>query len=69
MADLGDGRDLPEQAQGVSGVYVTTKDAYTLTDGPTYFMANDVTKIARFCIQQAAIPPSVMKKASLLRKS
>lgn len=42
------------------GVYVTTKDAYTLTDGPTIFLANDVQKIAKFCIQQANIPASVM---------
>jgi hypothetical protein len=46
---------------GSSAVYVTTKDAYTLTDGPTIFLAKDVTKIAKFCIQQANIPASVMK--------
>ena len=42
-------------------IYVTTKDAYTLTDGPTIFLAKDVTKVAKFCIQQANIPASVMK--------
>jgi len=47
--------------QGLSGLYVTTKDAYTLTDGPTIFLANDLQKIAKFCIQQANIPASVMK--------
>ena len=47
----------PEQA----GIYVTTKDAFTLTDGPTIFLANDVEKIAKFCIQQANIPSSVME--------
>jgi len=46
---------------GSSAIYVTTKDAYTLTDGPTIFLAKDVTKIAKFCIQQANIPASVMK--------
>ena len=45
---------------GTSGVYVTTKDAYTLTDGPTIFISNDVEKIAKFCIQQANIPSIVM---------
>ena len=49
--------DLP----GSSGVYVTTKDAYTLTDGPTIFIANDLQKIAKFSIQQANIPAMVMK--------
>ena len=43
------------------GVYVTTKDAYTLTDGPTIFLADDLQKIAKFCIQQANIPSVVMK--------
>lgn len=42
-------------------IYVTTKDAYTLTDGPTLFLANDVAKIAKFCIQQANIPTKVME--------
>jgi hypothetical protein len=46
---------------GSCGVYITTKDAYTLTDGPTIFLANDLQKIAKFCIQQANIPAIVMK--------
>jgi hypothetical protein len=45
---------------GNSGVYITTKDAYTLTDGPTIFLANDVQKIAKFYIQQANIPDTIM---------
>lgn len=48
------------QQTGTSGVYVTTKDAHTLTDGPTIFISNDIEKIAKFCIQQANIPASVM---------
>jgi hypothetical protein len=46
---------------GSSGVYITTKDSYTLTDGPTIFLANDLQKIAKFAIQQANIPAVVMK--------
>ena len=45
---------------GTAGIYVTTKDAYTLTDGPTIFISNDVEKIGKFCIQQANIPTIVM---------
>ena len=45
---------------GNSAIYISTKDAYTLTDGPTIFIVNDVDKIARFCIQQANIPACVM---------
>ena len=45
---------------GTSGAYITTKDAYTLTDGPTIFISNEIEKIAKFCIQQANIPSAVM---------
>jgi len=45
---------------GTSGAYITTKDAYTLKDGPTIFLSNDIEKIAKFCIQQANIPAIVM---------
>jgi hypothetical protein len=47
---------------GTSGVYVTTKDAYTLTDGPTIFISNDIEKIAKFCVQQANIPDIIMEE-------
>lgn len=43
-----------------AGIYVTTKDSFTLTDGPTIFISNDVEKISQFCIQQANIPQIVM---------
>jgi len=49
-----------EAQQGTSGVYVTTKDSYTLTDGPTIFISDDIEKIAKFCVQQANIPSSIM---------
>ncbi len=52
--------NLKQEHNGSSGVYVTTKDAYTLKDGPTIFLANDLQKIAKFCIQQANIPAVVM---------
>jgi len=41
-------------------IYVTTKDAFTLTDGPTIFISNEIEKIGKFCIQQANIPAKVM---------
>jgi hypothetical protein len=49
-----------EPDTGNCAIYVTTKDAYTLTDGPTIFIVSDVSKIAKFCIQQANIPIGVM---------
>jgi len=49
-----------DMEEGNCGIYITTKDAYTLKDGPTIFLSNNVDKVAKFCIQQAAIPASVM---------
>jgi hypothetical protein len=43
-----------------SGIYISTKDSYTLTDGPTIFICDDIEKISKFCIQQANIPTIVM---------
>lgn len=48
---------IPERQPGI---YITTKDAFTLTDGPTIFLADNVEKVAKFCIQQANIPSNVM---------
>ena len=52
---------VTEDTSGGCAIYVTTKDSYTLTDGPTIFLANDIEKIAKFCIQQANIPAKVMQ--------
>jgi hypothetical protein len=53
-------QNVKPTSSGNAGIYVTTKDAYTLTDGPTIFISNDVEKIGKFCIQQANIPSIVM---------
>lgn len=55
-----------ESESGNCAIYISTKDAYTLTDGPTIFLAEDVEKIAKFCIQQANIPSKAME--SILEK-
>lgn len=47
------------------GTFVSTKDAYTLTDGPTIYLSDEPEKIAKFCIQQANIPETVL--TSLLK--
>ena len=44
-----------------SGILLTTSDAHTLTDGPTIFLAEDVSKIGNFYIQQSNISPSVFQ--------
>jgi len=49
-------------AGGASGgILLTTNDAYTLTDGPTIFLSEDVNKIGSFYIQQSNIAPTVFQ--------
>lgn len=45
-----------------TGILLTTSDAYTLTDGPTIFLTDDVHKIGTFYIQQSNIAPTVFQK-------
>ena len=49
-----------------SNIRIMTNDAYTLTDGPTIFLADDIAKIAKFCLQHSNIPVNV---ANELRKT
>lgn len=43
-----------------SNVLISTNDAHTLTDGPTIFLADDVNKIGKFCLQRSNIPTNVL---------
>ena len=47
-----------------SNIHFMTSDANTLTGGPTIFLSNDVRKIARFCMQEARIPTTVINDIS-----
>ena len=42
------------------GTFISTKDAHTLTSGPTIYLSDEPEKIAKFCIQQANIPEAVL---------
>ena len=48
-----------------NGILLTTNDAYTLTDGPTIFLAEDVKKIGNFYIQQSNIAATVFQNIML----
>jgi hypothetical protein len=50
-----------EQKPISAGVLITTADAYTLTDGPSIFLTEDVSKIAHFYIQQSNIPKEIFQ--------
>ena len=43
-------------------VKITTEDSYTLTDGPTIYIAENVDKIAKYCLQTAEIPSNILDK-------
>lgn len=51
----------PKPTNASTGISLTTADAYTLTDGPTIFLAEDVKKIGNFYIQQSNIATSVFQ--------
>ena len=47
-----------------SGVSVTTSDAYTMTDGPSIFLADNVENIGKYYIHTSRIPEANFRKLS-----
>ena len=47
-----------------STTYVSTTDAYTLVNGPTIYITQDVNKIGFFCIQSMNLPENIIKNIS-----
>lgn len=43
------------------GMFLTTRDANTLTDGPTIYMVNDIKQISNFYIKMTNIPVTVFR--------
>lgn len=52
--------DIPHN-NNFNGILLTTKDAHTLTDGPTIYLVENVDKIGKFYIQETKIPEVVFK--------
>jgi hypothetical protein len=50
------GMNAPPLDASKRGILLTTKDAHTLTAGPTIYLTEDASKIGRFYIQQSEIP-------------
>uniref|UniRef100_A0A6C0CNZ2 Helicase ATP-binding domain-containing protein n=1 Tax=viral metagenome TaxID=1070528 RepID=A0A6C0CNZ2_9ZZZZ len=46
----------------LEGVLLTTKDAHTLTDGPTIYLVDNILNIAKFYVQQSKIPSFILKQ-------
>ena len=49
-----------KKAMYESNIKLTTSDAYTLTDGPTIYMAENIDKIGQFCLHLAKIPMEIL---------
>ena len=47
-----------------STVHIASADAYTLVNGPTIYLTNDINKIAHFCIQSMKFPDNIIKNIS-----
>ena len=46
----------------LSNIYVATKDAHTLTGGPTIFLVDKTETVAKFCFKTAKIPKDTLAK-------
>ena len=58
-----------------SSIKITTEDSYTLTDGPTIFLAEDIKKLAMFYLKASNIPKveldkifTIMEENEIIRK-
>ena len=49
------------QNPATAGIMLTTLDAYTLTDGPTIFLTEDVKKIGTFYVQQSNLSSTIFQ--------
>ena len=50
--------------EGAQGILLTTVDAYTLTDGPTIFLAEEMEMISNFYIKTSKIPEGMLQMIS-----
>ena len=54
-----------ENKRNLEGMFVSTKDAWTLTDGPSIFICENIENMGKFCLAQADIPARVLDELSL----
>ena len=52
-----------------STAYIVSQDAYTLVNGPTIYLTNDIEKISHFCIQCMNFPNNIIKNISEIIES
>ena len=61
FADMSRRRNTSEIDKN-KGVRLTTQDAYTLTDGPTIYLSENVEELAQYYIAQSKIPDYCLKE-------
>ena len=55
--------DFTKTTQDIlSGILLTTKDSYTLTDGPTIYLADNLLNLAKFYIKKSEIPDFILNQ-------
>lgn len=47
---------LSQEPEYISTIYASSKDAYTISNGPAVFLCEDTKKVGQFMLQQARIP-------------
>mgnify|MGYP003341721391 CR=1 FL=1 len=45
-----------------STIYLSSSDSYTLSNGPTLYLTDDIEKIGIFLLQTANIPNNILEK-------
>ena len=50
------------QIQALDGVFLTTKDAHTLTDGPSIYLADNILNMANFYVKESKIPDTILRQ-------
>ena len=50
------------QIQALDGVFLTTKDAHTLTDGPSIYLADNILNMANFYAKESKIPDAILRQ-------
>jgi hypothetical protein len=50
------------QLQALDGVFLTTKDAHTLTDGPSIYLADNILNMANFYVKESKIPDTILRQ-------
>jgi hypothetical protein len=64
MAVVGTQVPVDKPLTNATGILLLTEDAYTLTDGPTLFLCEDLEKVSKFYIESANIPDRVYQNVS-----